>query len=131
MELVSFACQINGTLSKKTFNSVLNQSVWNKQERVRRAIKALAMTYLAAILGLFIPLLHLILPTTLLIAGPIIFYFKFNEKGRIEIGKILCPHCNQEFEILPFPLKFPKEYSCDHCTETRVSNTNFPSSQTE
>ena len=89
---------------------------WTMLERVRRAIFGMALCWIGAGLFLPIPGVHLVLPPLLLLAGPVLFYFRISEKLRLTSMKGSCPRCKVErdFELdLRFTGK--RSFTCDGC----------------
>jgi hypothetical protein len=89
--------------------------VWDKKERTTRALKALGLTWGLAVASILIPILHFILVPSLILAGPIVFFWIAGQEQVILGGKGICPECGKEFEIVRTAVKWPISDMCNHC----------------
>lgn len=88
---------------------------WGKRDRLKRALKALALCWGAAVGSVLIPLVHFILPPLLLIAGPIVAYVIYHRERIIDGGKGTCPNCSEPFSIVKGAVKWPLKDLCPAC----------------
>ena len=88
---------------------------WNPSQRMRRAVKALAITWGLAILAVFIPILHFLLVPILIILGPILASINYNKNSVILGGNAICPNCDNEFEIVRAADRWPLSDICSIC----------------
>lgn len=65
----------------------------NKRGRLMAALKALGGFWLAAVGAVFLPLLHFILVPTLLLLGPLMFFWKLRESVTLLGADGPCPAC--------------------------------------
>jgi hypothetical protein len=88
---------------------------WNKRERLVRALKSGGLCWIAALVSIFIPLLHFILVPGFLIAGPILVYFIFGQENRVLGGEGVCPFCHAPLILASATLNFPISDLCTDC----------------
>ncbi|MDR2877119.1 MAG: hypothetical protein LBV36_03645 [Chromatiales bacterium] len=89
-----------GTLYVKQFGA---------RDRVLRALAALGLVWLLAVLAILIPGLHFVLVPALLIAGPVVAFRRFRITAQNERATGACPSCGKEFSLAldsddPLPL---------------------------
>lgn len=65
----------------------------NLAGRATRAVTALGALWLAALLCVFIPLLHFVLVPSLLLAGPIVAFLRLREDVSLAAVRGPCPRC--------------------------------------
>jgi len=65
----------------------------SKRGRLMAALKALGGFWLAAVAAVFLPLLHFILVPTLLLLGPLMFFWKLRESVTLLGADGPCPAC--------------------------------------
>jgi hypothetical protein len=111
-------CQVElvGKLGNKTSGNA-NIQHWEQKERMRRAMRALGITWGAMIVSVFIPLAHFILVPALLIAGPIVANWVYKQQDMIMGGEAICPQCGKPFHIIRTTLKWPLNDTCSECHE--------------
>jgi hypothetical protein len=85
--LTAFGCQPQPATAH-----VIEQST---TERVGRAFAGLAMFWALALLGLFIPVAHLILVPTFLTAGIVLAVKRSREERRLTLVRGACPRCRK------------------------------------
>jgi hypothetical protein len=61
--------------------------------RATRAARALGALWLAALVCVFIPLLHFVLVPSLLLAGPIVAFLRLREDVSLAAVRGACPRC--------------------------------------
>jgi len=66
---------------------------WTMLERLRRAVMPAALCWCVAGLLLPIPVIHLVLPPALLLAGPVVFVWKFFTRSSFKEVVGQCPRC--------------------------------------
>lgn len=88
---------------------------WNKQERLRRGLKFFGICWGAAVVAVFIPILHFILVPLLVLAGPIIGYYFYQQERMSLGGQGMCPNCGALLKIEKGPAKWPSEEMCTAC----------------
>lgn len=108
------AVQISNGQGVTTAGTVLHQ-VWDKKDRSKRALKSLAQCWGAALVVVLIPLVHFVAVPSLLFAGPIVFFWRLNQKEVILGGKGQCPTCSKEFKIVRTKVEWPTSDICNHC----------------
>jgi len=88
---------------------------WNQKQRTRRALKALGIAWGLAVIGVLIPLVHLILVPSLLIAGPIAAYIVYQNESSVLGGISQCRQCLAPFEIVKSANHWPLKDVCSKC----------------
>jgi len=89
--------------------------VWDKRERMTRALKHLGMCWAAAVVSVLVPLLHIVLVPSFLIAGPIIAWLTSGKESVILGGKGACPECGASFAIARSENNWPISDLCTQC----------------
>lgn len=89
---------------------------WTRLERAQRAVIGLALTWLAAGLFLPFPILHLVMPPGLLLAGPLVALFRGTETRRLVEMRGACPRCKHD-RVFQLGLRFngKRQFTCDGC----------------
>jgi hypothetical protein len=87
-----------------------------KHERLARAGKMFGIFFGVALLTVFIPILHFILPPLFLIAGIVFFWTTYMETGEVLEGEYICPNCKHKMVIPPGAEDWPKEERCGGCS---------------
>lgn len=105
-----FVAQIN---QKKTIGLVITRK-YDEKERNRRILKYSGGCVGAAIISIFIPLLHFILVPGFFIAA-IAFAVINSRPANIERAKAKCPECGVDFVISKGKPVFPIEDVCASC----------------
>ncbi|MDH5325348.1 MAG: hypothetical protein OEZ68_02285 [Gammaproteobacteria bacterium] len=99
--------------------AVLYWQQFSKQDRLKRALAALAICWLAAGVTLFIPILHFILVPSLLLTGPILFYVKFKQEDLMEKVDGVCTDSGEAVTIeLESNAKLPLWTYCPACKKS-------------
>jgi hypothetical protein len=119
---------ISGPSGKTTQGTVAHQ-VWDKKERMTRGLKALGFSWGLALAAVLIPLLHFILVPTLLLAGPVVFFWIVKQEQIILGGKGECPECRKEFEIVRSAVEWPLSDLCNHCQAPVKISLAMPENQ--
>lgn len=72
-------------------------------------------------IGLFcviIPIVHFFAVPALLIAGPFVAFWIFDQENRILDGVIACPKCGKDYAMEPGRFKWPIREICPNCHES-------------
>lgn len=85
------------------------------RERFKRALTVGGATWALALFCVLLPLVHFVLVPTLLIAGPCIAVYLWNQEAVLLDGKGECPQCKNTFMITRRAVKFPFSEVCEHC----------------
>lgn len=88
---------------------------WSPRERFRRGLKFLGICWGAAILAIFIPILHFVLVPLLVLAGPAVGYYIYQQERMMRGGQSVCPNCGAALKIEKGPAKWPAEEMCTAC----------------
>lgn len=88
---------------------------WSHTERLRRSLKFLWISWGLAAGALFIPLLHFILVPSLILVGPIVAYFVYQQTSTVLGGSTSCPKCKSYFEIIRSKEQWPLHDVCSKC----------------
>lgn len=108
--------------SGKQQDATVTIAEWTPQERLRRGLKFFGICWGAAILTIFIPILHFILVPLLLLAGPVAGYHFYQQERMMLGGQAICPQCGAPLQIEKGPAKWPAEELCTVCrTALQVS----------
>ena len=110
----SIPVRVEGVNEKATSGEVKMQ-VWNRDERMKRALKALGLSWGIALLCILIPILHFVLVPLGLIAGPIIAYAIYFKESIILGGEAPCPQCGKPLKIVRSEVKWPLSDLCGVC----------------
>jgi hypothetical protein len=96
----------------------LNITVYNKNDRVKRALAILGLFWLLAALSIPIVIVHWLLVPGFLIAGPIMAYRRYLSTATTENAAGQCPHCKQDVMIeLDSTDTLPKWTYCPACNK--------------
>jgi hypothetical protein len=88
---------------------------WSQPIRLRRALKALGISWLLALISVFLPGAHFILVPSFFIGGPFVAYYYYKQESMVLGGKGICPNCSKPLEIVRMPAKWPQEDLCSAC----------------
>jgi hypothetical protein len=90
---------------------------WSMFDRVKRTVIGLVLTWLAAGVAIFFPILHWVLVPGLLLAGPVVAIFRFTEQKQLMSMKGSCPRCKVDRDFPLGGLRFngPRTFTCDGC----------------
>jgi hypothetical protein len=99
----------------KTFGFAVRRDL-AKHERLARAGKMFGIFFGVALLTVFIPILHFILPPLFLIAGTVFFWTTYMETGEVLEGEYTCPNCKHKMVIPHEAEDWPKEQRCGGCS---------------
>jgi predicted RNA-binding Zn-ribbon protein involved in translation (DUF1610 family) len=99
-----------------TGTGVAEVVVYDGPARVKRALAGLALSWGAALAGLFIPVAHFLLVPGFLIFGIIVFVSRMRVRVRAESVHGTCPDCGaeQDFEAAG-AWSLPRRLDCTHC----------------
>lgn len=84
-------------------------------DRVKRALKALALCWGLALFAVFIPGLHFILVPLLVLVGPLVAYRGYLPKRLVLGGQFTCPKCSAGMQVNPCIEHWPLDDVCTDC----------------
>jgi hypothetical protein len=88
----------------------------DRRDRVRRAVLGFAACWGAAILAVFLPVLHFVLVPALVIAGPLVALSQLRQHVTIVDVEGPCPACGAAIrEKLNSDARLPIELRCEQC----------------
>lgn len=88
----------------------------SRQDRLVRAAQGWGICWGAAIVAVFMPLLHFILVPSLLLAGPVVASFRWRETATVLGVRGTCPGCGAAFDAsLKMPAKPEIPWRCPAC----------------
>ncbi|NOY63425.1 MAG: hypothetical protein GXP10_09815 [Gammaproteobacteria bacterium] len=97
-------------------SGVLHVTAFNSSDRMRRAVKTLAIMWGIALVTLFIPLAHFVLVPAFLIMGPILAVKRYKLAEVVEKATGACPKCGDDMTIELEPEdKLPHWTYCPLC----------------
>ncbi len=103
---------------RQTSGGILYTQYFNHRERWRKAVRALLMTWLLAIVSLLVPMLHFVLSPVLLIAGPLLAWHQYRLKQYTLAAEGECPLCHQFIRIeLESRTQLPHWNICPQCND--------------
>ena len=85
-------------------------------ERWARAGKLFGFFFLAALLTVFVPILHFVLPPLLLIIGATLAFGEFMNTGEFIGGEITCPNCKKVMIMGRESEEWPRSQRCTGCS---------------
>lgn len=85
------------------------------RERIFRALKFLGLGWGAAVVAVFIPILHFILVPLFLIAGPAIAFWAYGQTSVVLGGQGTCPHCGASLPLERSADRWPLDDLCSRC----------------
>ncbi|MEK6554718.1 MAG: hypothetical protein AABZ31_05730 [Bdellovibrionota bacterium] len=85
------------------------------QERVVRAVQAFFLWMLAALISLFIPMLHFILVPAFILVALFMGANGLFDVFKVESGEITCARCGTVNHIEAQNETYPIHIDCDHC----------------
>src|SRR3954470_1061300 len=103
--------------NEKTGPGEIEIMTWDATERRRRALKTLAICWGIAIGSVIFPLIHFVVPPSMLIAGPIVAYFIYWQESQIKESQCLCPSCGKPFQVSKGRPHWPLSDVCSSCHE--------------
>lgn len=90
----------------------------SQSERTSRAGKIFGIFFGVALLTVFVPILHLILPPLLLIIGGVLAVGEYSGKGEMLSGEIVCPNCKKVMTLPKETEEWPRTQRCTGCSFT-------------
>jgi hypothetical protein len=87
-------------------------------ERFARAGRIFAVFFGIALLTVFVPVLHFILPPLLLLTGSVLAAGEYSGKGEVLGGEITCPNCGKKMTLPRETEEWPRTRRCDGCSFT-------------
>lgn len=94
----------------------------NQSERMARAGKIFGIFFGGALLTVFVPILHFILPPLLLIIGSVLAFSEYTNKGEMKTGEITCPNCKKLMKLPNEGEGWPRIQRCEGCSFTLTIN---------
>jgi hypothetical protein len=89
---------------------------FDKQERVRRALKGLAMFWSAALGSVFIPVAHFLLVPSFALYGAYTFFERLGARQVVIAAEGICPDCGRSQELdIGSRWQLPRRFACRHC----------------
>lgn len=88
------------------------------QERMRRMFKIGGLLLAAALVAVFIPILHFVLVPILLICAVIFGVATWMDRAEILRGEYTCPLCNKLNTLARESENLPRSTRCQHCYGT-------------
>jgi hypothetical protein len=89
---------------------------FDKQERVRRAVKGLATFWAAALGSVFIPVAHFLLVPSFALYGAYAFFDRLGSKQVVAAAEGTCPDCGRAQTLdTGGRWEVPTEVACRHC----------------
>jgi hypothetical protein len=109
------SCRLSGYSAAETTATVTIQS-FDKNERVRRALKGLATFWAAAIGSVFIPVAHFLLVPGFALYGAYTFFERMGAREVVMAAEGVCPDCGkpQRLEISG-RWHVPRRVACRYC----------------
>jgi hypothetical protein len=87
-------------------------------ERLRRMFKVAGLLLIAAVIAVFVPLLHFVLVPILLICAIVFGVATWMGRAEIRRGEYTCPLCNKLNTLSRESDNFPRSTRCQHCYGT-------------
>lgn len=112
--LQNVSVTIRGQESQTASGSIELQS-WDRKARLRRAFKVLGGCWGVGLFSVLFPLIHFVLPPSLLIAGPVAAFWVFGQESRVKGGTGTCPYCQKPLRIEGGAPKWPLRDICGAC----------------
>ena len=98
---------------------------FTSRERFQRSVKVFVLCWGAALVSVFLPIVHFFLVPALLLAGLIVPGFIFYKEDQILGGKGICPKCQKPLEIEKSSNQWPLSDLCIECrTSIRIEKAN-------
>lgn len=88
---------------------------FSANQKMGNALKRLVLFWLAAVVCVFIPVLHFILVPLFLILGVTTFLKTIKVDGKIIKGQVDCPYCKNQMKLKPGLLAWPLKEICQTC----------------
>lgn len=88
---------------------------FNREQRLGRALKIFGLCWGAALVAIFLPLIHFVLVPTLILTGLIVPGFVYFRESRILGGEGTCPKCQAPFQIEKSANEWPLTDLCTQC----------------
>lgn len=88
---------------------------FNKNEKIQRALKKMAMFWGASLLAILLPVVHFVLVPLLFVLGIFFFFQVMKTDGEVLGGNITCPSCQTEATLQPDLLQWPLKEICQNC----------------
>ncbi|MGD8569712.1 MAG: hypothetical protein PVJ39_16625 [Gammaproteobacteria bacterium] len=99
--------------------ATLNITLFDQGDRVKRALKFLGLSWLAAGVALFIPIAHFVLVPGFVLLGIYLAVSASRTSQAMDNAKGECPNCNNAIEIkMESSDTLPKWTYCPSCNES-------------
>ncbi len=85
-------------------------------ERILRALKVGGILFGAAVLTVFVPVLHFVLVPLFLILSLVFGITTWLAKGEVISGEVNCPSCGAKNVLRKAPESWPKQERCSGCS---------------
>lgn len=84
-------------------------------ERTVRSLKRLGLAWVAALVCVFIPLLHFVLVPALFVLGPVLAVRAWGGSVVLEESALTCPKCGQAVKVEAGAVGWPVDLHCEKC----------------
>ena len=108
--------EIHCTVDAVTTRGFILRRDLERGERIARAGKIFGVFFLTALLTVFIPILHFILPPLALIVGGVLATGEYMGTGDVLSGEIDCPNCKKKIEFARDTEEWPRIQRCPGCS---------------
>jgi hypothetical protein len=118
----TLTCQLTGYSPQPTTATVTIRS-FDKRERVRRALKALATFWGVALGSVFIPVAHFLLVPAFALYGAFTFFDRLGAKQIVTTAEGTCPDCGRAQKLETSGRWYvPRDVGCRYCQRSlRIS----------
>jgi hypothetical protein len=89
--------------------------VLDDRQRLSRALRQAGIAAGIAVITIFIPIIHFIVPPLALLTSIVLLVRGLNQGALIQGGGGPCPQCQQRVELEEQPLHWPVDMNCPHC----------------
>lgn len=96
---------------------------YSVSERLNRTLKISGLLFLAAIVAVFVPILHFVLVPGLLLAAVVMGVMTWLDRAEVLRGEFPCPQCQKTNTISRQSESFPAQIRCSHCFFTLKLDT--------
>lgn len=89
--------------------------VFHQPDRMKAALKKLALFWGISIFTILIPVFHFVLVPLFFFLGLFFAHRSYKSEGKVLNGKTKCPHCQADVEIKEAELFWPISEICQSC----------------
>jgi len=107
--------EISCSLDAVTTRGFVMRRDLEQSERLSRAGKIFGMFFLAALVTVFIPLLHFVLPPLAILLGGALATSEYLNAGEVMAGEIECPNCKKKIVFRRQAEEWPRSQRCESC----------------